>query len=172
MMTWRCLSGVLPMALLLQACALGPNYRRPEMPVPEAFRGQEVVTPESIVDLPWWEVFQDDELQALIAEALRNNYDLQTAVARGEQARGQLITTRSAIFPQFGYQAAQRLPQLAAVIVEPTHARSEEVARLRASTTVCSRKTLRSRSGTIRPRVEDVSPRPNHVSSSDLGRVQ
>ena len=57
-----------------------------------------------IADLPWWEVFHDDELQALIAEALRNNYDLQTAVARVEQARGVLITTRSAIFPQGGYQ--------------------------------------------------------------------
>ena len=103
-MTWRSLSGALLMALLLQACAVGPNYRRPEAPLPEAFRGQEVVTPESIADLPWWEVFHDDELQALIAEALRNNYDLQTAVARVEQARGQLITTRSAIFPQFGYE--------------------------------------------------------------------
>jgi len=92
------------LAALLQACAVGPNYRRPETPVTESFRGQGVVEPESIADLPWWGVFDDDELQALIAEALRNNYDLQTAVARVEQARGQLITTRSAIFPQVGYQ--------------------------------------------------------------------
>ena len=63
-MTWRSLSGALLMALVLQACALGPNYRRPPAPLPEAFRGQEAVTPESIADLPWWEVFQDDELQA------------------------------------------------------------------------------------------------------------
>jgi multidrug efflux system outer membrane protein len=90
-------------ACLLQACAVGPNYERPEPPIPPAFRGQDVVEPESIADLPWWEVFQDAELQALIAEALRNNYDLATAVARVEQARGQLVTTRSAIFPQGGY---------------------------------------------------------------------
>ena len=100
---------LLPVALLaatlLQACAVGPNYHRPAAPIPESFRGQEVVQPESIADLAWWEVFKDDELQALIAEALRNNYDLQTAVARVEQARGVLVTTRSAIFPQFGYGA-------------------------------------------------------------------
>jgi outer membrane protein, multidrug efflux system len=92
-------------AILLQACAVGPNYRRPETPVTESFRGQDVATPESIADLAWWEMFQDDQLQALIAEALRNNYDLQTAVARVEQARGVLVTTRSAIFPQFEYNA-------------------------------------------------------------------
>jgi outer membrane protein, multidrug efflux system len=91
-------------AIILHACAVGPNYRRPEPRLPAEFRGQDVVGPESIADLPWWDVFDDDELQALIAEALRNNYDLQTAVARVEQARGQLITTRSAIFPQLGYQ--------------------------------------------------------------------
>ena len=86
-------------AILLQACAEGPNYRRPDTPITESFRGQEVVQPESLADLPWWQVFQDDELQALITEALRNNYDLQTAVARVDQARGVLVSTRSAIFP-------------------------------------------------------------------------
>src|SRR5262245_4664917 len=89
--------------LLLQACAVGPNYRRPATTLPGQFRGDEVVQPESLADLPWWEVFDDPILQDLIAEALRNNYDLQTAVARVEQARGVLVSTRSAIFPQGSY---------------------------------------------------------------------
>ncbi|HKA27747.1 MAG TPA: efflux transporter outer membrane subunit [Candidatus Binatia bacterium] len=101
----RALPAAMVAAILLQACAVGPNYRRPETPLPESFRGQEVVQPESLADLPWWQVFQDDELQALITEALRNNYDLQTAVARVEQARGVLVSTRSAIFPQGSYNA-------------------------------------------------------------------
>src|SRR5262245_34924124 len=108
-MTWRLLPVASLAVLLLQACAVGPNYRRPETVMTESFRGQEVVEPESLADLPWWEVFHDDVLQGLIVEALKNNYDLQTAVARVEQARGQLISTRSAIFPQLGYQGdAQR----------------------------------------------------------------
>lgn len=102
-MTRRFLPAPLVVVVLLHACAVGPNYTRPETPLPASFRSQDVVEPESIADLPWWDVFNDHELQALIAEALRNNYDLQTAVARVEQARGQLVTTRSAIFPQLGY---------------------------------------------------------------------
>ena len=91
-------------SVLLAACAVGPNYRRPETPVTETYRGQEMPEPTSIADLPWWEVFHDDVLQFLIAEVLRNNYDLQTAIARVEAARGVLISTRSQMFPQAGYE--------------------------------------------------------------------
>ena len=91
-------------SVLLAACAVGPNYRRPATPVTEAYRGQEMPEPTSIADLPWWEVFHDDVLQFLIDEALKNNYDLQTAIARVESARGVLISTRSQMFPQAGYQ--------------------------------------------------------------------
>ncbi len=103
MMSGR-LAAALLAALTLQACALGPSYRRPDTPLPGAFRGDGTPQPESLADLPWWDVFGDDELQALIAEALRNNYDLEAAVARVEQARGVLVTTRSAIFPQGSYE--------------------------------------------------------------------
>src|SRR5262249_17019174 len=65
-MTWRLLPAASMAALLLQACAVGPNYRRPETVMTESFRGQEVVEPESLADLPWWEVFHDDVLQGLI----------------------------------------------------------------------------------------------------------
>ena len=91
-------------SVLLAACAVGPNYRRPATPVTESYRGQEMPEPTSIADLPWWEVFHDDVLQFLVAEALKNNYDLQTAIARVESARGVLISTRSQMFPQAGYQ--------------------------------------------------------------------
>jgi multidrug efflux system outer membrane protein len=103
-MATRPLLTALLAALTLQACAVGPNYRRPDTPLPEAYRSDQAPQLESLADLPWWVVFQDDILQGLIAEALRNNYDLQTAVARVEQARGVLVSTRSAIFPQGGYQ--------------------------------------------------------------------
>src|SRR6516225_12031354 len=91
-------------SVLLAACAVGPNYRRPATPVTESYRGQEMPEPTSIADLPWWEVFHDDVLQFLIAEALKNNYDLQTAIARVESARGVLISTRSQMLPQAGYE--------------------------------------------------------------------
>src|SRR4029453_7576026 len=104
----RMMSGRLAAALLavltLQACALGPNYSRPGAPIPDSYRGDQVLQPESLAGPPWWDGFHDEQLQALIAEALRNNYDLQTAVARVEQALGILVQTRSAIFPQGSYE--------------------------------------------------------------------
>src|SRR5262245_9610554 len=99
------LVAVLP-AVLLSACAVGPNYRRPPTPITEAYRGQEPPEPTSIADLPWWEVFHDEVLQYLIAEALKNNYDLLTAIARVEASRGVLISTRSQMFPQATYEGS------------------------------------------------------------------
>ncbi|HEV8711296.1 MAG TPA: efflux transporter outer membrane subunit [Candidatus Binatia bacterium] len=86
-------------------CAIGPNYLRPELPLPETHRGQ-VGVPEatSLADLPWWEVFQDKVLKGLIEEALANNYDLRTAAARVEQARALAGVARAEFFPQIGYE--------------------------------------------------------------------
>ena len=49
---------------------------------------------------PWWQVFQDPELQELIRTALKQNYDLQIATERINEARAQVAVTRSSLFPQ------------------------------------------------------------------------
>jgi outer membrane protein, multidrug efflux system len=91
-------------AFLLSGCAIGPNYERPPLASPETFRG-EAPPPSaaSLADLPWWEVFNDPTLVALIQESLQNNYDLRVAVARVEQAYAGVGVARSELFPQFGY---------------------------------------------------------------------
>ena len=86
------------------ACALGPDYTRPELPAPETFREQPAQM-ESIADLPWFEVFRDDALGGYVREALENNRDLQLAAARVEQARYLAAVARSPLFPQLGYDA-------------------------------------------------------------------
>ncbi|MCP4241657.1 MAG: efflux transporter outer membrane subunit [Myxococcota bacterium] len=63
---------------------------------------------ESMADLPWWEVFEDSVLQDLLKTSLEQNYDIKIAVARTEQARNQVIATRSAFFPQVDYQGSAR----------------------------------------------------------------
>jgi multidrug efflux system outer membrane protein len=83
---------------------VGPDYRRPELPVSASFRDR----PEdaaSIADLPWWEVFRDDALGALIHESLEQNRDLQTAAARVEEARYVAAVVRGELLPQVGYEA-------------------------------------------------------------------
>ena len=93
-------------AVSVAGCKVGPSYQRPDpKPVP-VFKSQ--VGPSeanSIADLPWWQVFNDKALQSLITEGLTNNYDLQTAIARIEEARQQVAVARSDLFPQIGYQA-------------------------------------------------------------------
>ena len=86
----------------LAACTLGPDYRRPEVPLPSLYRGLDPTAPGgpgSLADQAWWTIFQDETLQALIRTALEQNYDLQVAVARILDAQAQLVATRSFQFP-------------------------------------------------------------------------
>jgi outer membrane protein, multidrug efflux system len=89
--------------LMLTGCAVGPNYKRPPVTVPGGYRGlapdsgQETVA--SIGDEKWWTVFHDEQLQALIREALSQNYDLRIAAARVLQAQAVLGIARADQFP-------------------------------------------------------------------------
>jgi multidrug efflux system outer membrane protein len=85
---------------------LGPDYVRPEVQTPDAHRGQvEPAQAASFADLPWWEVFRDPALVALLTEAVENNRDLRAALARVEVARAQVGVARSPLFPWIGYEA-------------------------------------------------------------------
>jgi multidrug efflux system outer membrane protein len=90
---------------VLSGCTVGPNYHRPAAQPPTAFRDlsdnpQVQAQAASFADLPWWQVFQDTQLQELIRVALKQNYDLQIASERINAARAQLAITRSNLFPQ------------------------------------------------------------------------
>jgi outer membrane protein, multidrug efflux system len=98
---------VIAASILIEGCTVGPNYHKPIVPVPTAYRGpnddpqeQSQAQAASFADLPWWQVFQDSVLQDLIRQALKQNYDLQTATEKIMQERAQLMVTRSNQFPQ------------------------------------------------------------------------
>src|SRR5438046_6483725 len=87
---------------LLAGCTVGPNYSRPAVQAPPAFRTPAppaAPEPASLADLKWWEVFKDEKLQDLVRTALAQNYDLLDAVARVEAARAHLGITRANQFP-------------------------------------------------------------------------
>ncbi|MFO1461096.1 MAG: efflux transporter outer membrane subunit [Verrucomicrobiota bacterium] len=98
----RPLSWILP-ALLLAGCALGPNYKRPEVADPKSFRFGPPPTTNSFGDPGWWQVFQDPVLAGLIGTAITNNYDLKRAIARVEQARNLAVAAKAPLYPQVGY---------------------------------------------------------------------
>jgi len=116
--------------LSLAGCTVGPNYSRPSVDVPGAYRGaapdasdqaqpqspqaqaQQEAKPQSqpaaqqavqsLGDEKWWDVFQDPDLQDLIRTALKNNFDVRIAATRVLQARAQLGITRADQFPSLG----------------------------------------------------------------------
>jgi multidrug efflux system outer membrane protein len=90
----------------LVGCAVGPNYKRPEVNTPANFRdAAPQVSTNSLADLPWWSVFKDPVLQDLIQVALTNNYDLRIILTRVDQARAIQAQARSQFLPQVGYEA-------------------------------------------------------------------
>ena len=94
------LASIVATSLLLGCAALGSNYERPTMLVPAQHRFVNVAEGASLADLPWFQVFDDPVLQALINEALANNLDLRTAVARVEEARARAGIAKSFLYPQ------------------------------------------------------------------------
>ena len=86
---------------LLGGCAVGPDFRPPQVPVPPAY-SQTVAAPanqppETLAE--WWRLFHDPQLDSLIQEAALANLDVRLAQARVREARAQQGVARSALFP-------------------------------------------------------------------------
>ena len=88
--------------VLVSACAVGPDYKRPQTESPQDWRVEYPKAAE-VANTMWWEQFGDPALDQLIEEALHGNLDIQVAAARVDRFLGALTTTRSQFFPQFGY---------------------------------------------------------------------
>lgn len=89
---------------LLAGCTVGPNYKRPAVNSPDAFRRAASDTnvysgANSFADVGWWEVYDDAQLKAYIDEALTNNWDIKIAAARVLEAEASAQITRSQFFP-------------------------------------------------------------------------
>jgi multidrug efflux system outer membrane protein len=101
---------ILLLLLSLCGCLVGPDYQRPDYPVPSAYRGEGPGIPNqpadlSFGDLKWFEVFKDPVLQDLIRVALQENYDVQIAAQRVLAAREQVKIQRSFLFPTLNANA-------------------------------------------------------------------
>jgi len=89
-------------SLLLVGCMVGPDYQRPELETPTGWHTDLAYmnnSQASVTDLAWADIFQDNELRALIVTALENNKDMLLAIERIEEARAGSIVARSALYP-------------------------------------------------------------------------
>jgi len=90
-------------ALLLGGCMVGPDYKKPSVPMTAAFKetdGWKVAQPSD--HLPkghWWQIFGDPELHALVEEVSAANQNLKIAEARLREARAMVRFNRAALFP-------------------------------------------------------------------------
>src|ERR1700693_643002 len=93
------------LAVPLSACMVGPDYRRPEVELPVAWRLGAAEAGE-ISNIAWWDHSQDPVLSNLVRTALANNKDLEIATANVDQAFAQYGIVRSAQFPQVNDSAS------------------------------------------------------------------
>jgi NodT family efflux transporter outer membrane factor (OMF) lipoprotein len=97
--------------LVLGACAVGPDYKRPSAPVPAQFKesqgGWKSAQPQD--QLPrgkWWEVYGDKDLDALMEQVNISNQTIKQAEAQFRDARALVQAARAAYFPSLGASAS------------------------------------------------------------------
>lgn len=83
----------------LTSCQVTNQYKSPEVNIDSLFRDKASTDTTTIADIPWREYFKDPILQGLIEEGLQNNFDLQIAVTRIQQAEANLGMAKAAYFP-------------------------------------------------------------------------
>ncbi len=92
--------------IYFSGCAAGPDYVHPQYTGNNEFRFDTVNSAsDTIVNLRWWNLFNDPVLDTLIKQALVNNKDVMVAAARIDAARANLGLTKSEQWPSFGYSA-------------------------------------------------------------------
>jgi len=96
---------ILILAILPVGCLVGPKYKKPEDQNAAAFQNGPVNadTLASVVNVKWFDLFNDDVLKGLINKGLANNYDMRIAMARIERTRAELGYTKADLLPAIGY---------------------------------------------------------------------
>lgn len=91
------------MALTLASCVMGPNYRRPQLVTPPAYKesqGWKIAEPRDGVNRgAWWEVFGDTQLNALADKLGKSNQSLKVAEAQYRRAQAVVQQSRAGLFP-------------------------------------------------------------------------
>ncbi|AHL75695.1 RND transporter [Stutzerimonas stutzeri] len=97
---------VLITAFSLGACTLGPDYKRPDLPVASEFKqaeGWKAASPADVLQLgDWWALYGDAELNGLVERLNVSNQNLAAAEAQYRQARALVRGARSQLFPVVG----------------------------------------------------------------------
>ena len=95
---------IISIIVVLVGCSFGPKHTTPEIETPPDFRFSEEAQQDSIVNLTWWELFDDSLLDTLIQTALQNNKDIRIALSRIEESRSAFGFTNADKYPRLDIQ--------------------------------------------------------------------
>jgi multidrug efflux system outer membrane protein len=96
---------ILILAVLPVGCLVGPKYQKPEGQNTETYQNgaASADTLATVVNVKWFDLFNDEVLKGLITKGLENNYDMKIAMARIERTRAELGYTKADLLPAIGY---------------------------------------------------------------------
>ena len=113
----------LAMVVLLTGCAVGPDYKRPDVPLPAAYPDEAgagaVGTEQGKLAADWWTLYNDATLNDLVAGALQNNTDLHRAVAQIDEAQAVLDEASSTLFPEIDLGASSSRSRISSLNAQP-----------------------------------------------------
>jgi len=94
----------LVVAMSLAACMVGPDYRKPEIPIPAGFKEgvdwqRAEANPQAAISSTWWRMYGDDQLNGLVAQALQANQSIAAAEAAYRVALATVEENRAGLFP-------------------------------------------------------------------------
>lgn len=104
-------AAVVTILVALSSCKVGPNFEKPDNPQPATFRFDSLEA-DTVVNLRWWELFDNAELDSLIVIGLKENKDVLKAASRVEQARITVGFTKVDIYPSIGITGAANVGNL------------------------------------------------------------
>ena len=98
----------------LAGCAMGPDYQRPEVVTPAAWRTPEpgAAPVADLANLAWWESFGDTQLDALVKQALQNNLDIRIAAGRVRQYAARADLAKAQQLPEVGLRGSSTRDKL------------------------------------------------------------
>ncbi len=88
----------------ISGCMVGPDFEKPEIATPENYRFANQ-SPQEVVNLEWWTLFNDPVLYDLVIKALNENKDIKIALSRIDEARAALGFVRADQFPRLDLEA-------------------------------------------------------------------
>ena len=97
---------------IVTACAVGPNYRRPQFDAAASYKEQDGWKPsepgEAGSSGPWWRIFNDAALDELERQIDISNENVKAAAAAFEEARALVSQARSAFWPTVSATASRQ----------------------------------------------------------------